>query len=231
MSIFKTKNYRGYRIKVEVEQDQALLEHYNPRKQTTLGTMACSHGSYELGDWQISKHVIREHSNWREIADWLEDTRDATNLIPLYLYDHSGITMQTGPFRSRWDSGQVGYIYTTEEDIEKYKEGFESMDGLSAEDLDVNERLEEEVKLYDHFISGEVFRYAIEGERGRQVDSCSGFLGMDWEENGLMERARGAVDREIKNRKETRWEKLKALIREGVGLNHREDILRGYPAR
>ena len=32
-------------------------------------------------------------------------------LLPLYLYDHSGITMNTGGFSCPWDSGQVGWIF------------------------------------------------------------------------------------------------------------------------
>jgi len=40
-------------------------------------------------------------------------------MLPLYLYDHSGITMSTGKFSCPWDSGQVGWIYCT---IEKAME-------------------------------------------------------------------------------------------------------------
>ena len=34
-------------------------------------------------------------------------------LLPLYLYDHSGITMNTTGFSCSWDSGQVGFIYAS----------------------------------------------------------------------------------------------------------------------
>lgn len=33
-------------------------------------------------------------------------------LMPLYLYDHSGITISTSEFCDPWDSGQIGFIYT-----------------------------------------------------------------------------------------------------------------------
>ena len=32
-------------------------------------------------------------------------------ILPLYLYDHSGLTMSTNDFGDRWDSGCVGFIY------------------------------------------------------------------------------------------------------------------------
>ena len=40
-------------------------------------------------------------------------------ILPLYLYDHSGISMSTGAFSCPWDSGRVGYIYVSLEDAKK----------------------------------------------------------------------------------------------------------------
>jgi len=40
-------------------------------------------------------------------------------ILPLYLYDHSGITMNTTGFSCGWDSGQVGYIVMSYEKIRK----------------------------------------------------------------------------------------------------------------
>lgn len=42
-------------------------------------------------------------------------------MLPLYLYDHSGLAMSTESFSGRaphaeWDSGQVGWIYVSKED-------------------------------------------------------------------------------------------------------------------
>lgn len=40
-------------------------------------------------------------------------------LLPLYLYDHSGITMKTSGFSCPWDSGQVGFIYASKDTFKK----------------------------------------------------------------------------------------------------------------
>ena len=45
-------------------------------------------------------------------------------MLPLYLYDHSGLAMSTESFSGRaphaeWDSGQVGWIYVSKEDVLK----------------------------------------------------------------------------------------------------------------
>jgi len=50
----------------------------------------------------------------------LQLASDHVAILPLYLYDHSGITMSTGSFVGRapnadWDSGQVGFIYMDKE--------------------------------------------------------------------------------------------------------------------
>lgn len=37
--------------------------------------------------------------------------KDKVAILPLYLYDHSGLTMSTNDFGDRWDSGCVGFIY------------------------------------------------------------------------------------------------------------------------
>lgn len=44
-------------------------------------------------------------------------------VLPLHLYDHSGITMSTGGFSCPWDSGQVGYIYVTPKALEEEYKG------------------------------------------------------------------------------------------------------------
>ncbi len=53
---------------------------------------------------------------WQDIMD-NEDMMDIVEkyyvILPLYLYDHSGITMNTSGFHCNWDSGQVGWIYAS----------------------------------------------------------------------------------------------------------------------
>jgi hypothetical protein len=87
----------------------------NPREWDNLGTMVCSHRRYDLGDEQAKNTEL--YSSWEE---WLENEvlepnggEDEVVVLPLYLYDHSGITMNTSGFSCPWDSGQVGWIYCT----------------------------------------------------------------------------------------------------------------------
>lgn len=66
----------------------------------------------------ISKRLWDEAQG--EITDVLKEMytpelidlcKDKVAILPLYLYDHSGLTMSTNDFGDRWDSGCVGFIY------------------------------------------------------------------------------------------------------------------------
>ena len=92
-------------------------------------------------------------------------------LMPLYLYDHSGITMSTSPFSCPWDSGQVGWIYADREMIEK------EYGGLTPETIGAaRERIENEVQTYDYYLTDQCYGFQLfEGDM--EIDSCWGFLG------------------------------------------------------
>lgn len=167
----------SYRIRIE-QHDGAL----DPRKDfDNVGTMVCWHRRYNLGDEQRRD----DSSEW---LDALIAEHGEANLVvlPLYLYDHSGITMKTTSFSCSWDSGQVGYIYVT-----KAKALLE----LSCHDDNWREVatkcLVAEVTVYDNYLTGNVHGYVIArriGENGKweELDSCWGCFG-DYDEDVLKE--------------------------------------------
>jgi hypothetical protein len=78
--------------------------------------------------------------------------------LPLFLYDHSGITMSTGGFSCPWDSGQVGFIYVSREEVcEEYRW---KVITKKREDMIV-EILRGEVKVYDQYLTGDVYGYKV----------------------------------------------------------------------
>ena len=44
-----------------------------------------------------------------------------------------------------------------------------------------------EIELFNDYINGDVFRFRVEDENGDEIDSCCGFYGIDWENNGIKE--------------------------------------------
>jgi hypothetical protein len=143
--------------------------------------MVCWHPRYNLGDEQISRDEAQEA---------YESVPEDAVVLPLFLYDHGGITMNTTGFHCQWDSGQVGYIYITKEKI------IEEYGNDSAETRErVNGYLKGEVETYDQYIRGDVYGFVIEEvstcdhghEHATEVDSCWGFFGHDPETNGMLE--------------------------------------------
>jgi hypothetical protein len=132
---------------------------------------------------------------WREILSEEELYEIAIKyyaILPLYLYDHSGITMRTGSFSCHWDSGQVGWIYGTVDELKR-----ESGYNFNTEEEwtgKIVEILESEVKIYDQYLTGDVYGFMLEEKEECEccgsaewnlIDSCWGFFGSDFEENGL----------------------------------------------
>jgi len=157
----------GYRVRIMQDMDS-----YNcdPRGWDNLGIMACWHGRYSLGDEQPTISP----------SEYLADLPDGTVILPLYLYDHSGITMSTSKFSCPWDSGQVGFIYATPDTIDK--EG-----PTDKSDERVREILAGEVETYDLYLRGEVYYYVVDKpvtcDHGdthyEDVDACAGYLGYE----------------------------------------------------
>lgn len=104
--------------------------------------------------------------------------RERCCILPLYLYDHSMISISTGSFIGRavhaeWDSGQVGWIYATKEDVIKEY----GSDGLTPENREKVETLMSgEVEYYDHYLRGDCYGFELYKD-GVEEDSCWGFIG------------------------------------------------------
>ena len=116
--------------------------------------MVCWHRRYHLGDEVTRKYVAgRPHFGTPdEFREWLETPEGkGAVVLPLYLYDHSGITMSTGPFSCPWDSGQVGWIYATRQEIRDEYGAKRITKKLRAKAVEV---LQGEVKTYDEFLTG-----------------------------------------------------------------------------
>jgi hypothetical protein len=109
-------------------------------------------------------------------------------MLPLYLYDHSGITMRVSPFSCPWDSGQVGYIYVSKATVRKEYNVKRISKKLQKR---VEKYLVGEVETYDDFLTGNVWGYIVDVDGARIAcetcehesrpetvrDSCWGFYG------------------------------------------------------
>lgn len=161
----------------------------NPRENDNLGTMYCAHRRYNLGDKQIAGDGIALKIGLIEeyepgFADRLEfkfgtwfpnkeDQREQDRLrlayidrhfdehylsLDLYLYDHSGLRMNTCGFSCPWDSGQVGIIAIAKERV-RQEYGWKKI--TKARQAKILEYLNNEVKEYDQYLSGDVHGFIL----------------------------------------------------------------------
>lgn len=137
------ETYEHQGVTVEIHYDEDAGEFCNPRNNDgNLTTMVCWHPDYILGDEQLrgergavetvfeSEHGRTDVSSMRHLYRYLTLMRGAVCVLPLYLYDHSGISISAGtgnPFDNPtvrrdefgrgmgWDTSMVGFVYTTRE--------------------------------------------------------------------------------------------------------------------
>ena len=150
-------------LTIDIVQDR---DAESPRDWENLGTMVCFHSRYNLGD----KHKLDVDEAIKLML------RKDVIALPLYLYDHGGISMSCSDFGDKWDSGQVGFIY-----IEKAKILKEfNVKRLSKKLLEqVVKQLKQEVKTYSQYLEGDVYGFQIKDGDGEVLDSCWGFIGYD----------------------------------------------------
>jgi hypothetical protein len=249
---YDTIKHRGCTIKVYPDDNAE-----SPREWSNVGTMACWHRRYNLGDVQPSEDpeaylrglVSSETSKQIEYLENCTDNKNYTSaqwdkvnaaierriaklvaedlasnhiILPLYLYDHSGITMSTSSFSCPWDSGQVGIIHCT------MKQARKEWDGTDEE---IRKKaiacLVAEVKTYDDHLTGNVYGYVAEDEDGEHIDSCWGFFPdhdcqYSKRNDYMIGEAKSAIDHHIQERANKRRKATLAAKKETAERLHWE---------
>jgi hypothetical protein len=182
--------YHGHTIKIFQDLDPE-----TPREWSNLGTLICWHRRYRLGDshrFDSPEAFLRDLAGVSDQSDLsMEQLRERAArraiLLPVFLYDHSGLAMNTIGFNCPWDSGQVGYVYVT---LEAVREEF----GVKRVTKALREKAEDilrgDIVSYDAYLGGRVYGYVIEQD-GEEIAACWGFV--DDYETGCLPQAREAV--------------------------------------
>lgn len=135
----------------------------SPRWDAEFGVMYCRHPRYSLGDkgdllTEVDTRLADEGR--RRTLRWLVEEHGTTVVLPLFLHDHSGLSMSAGAnliatggdlemLGDRWDTSLVGIIFDTAERRQDWV-------GESEEVL------RREVRDYDLFLRGEIYTLLVE---------------------------------------------------------------------
>ena len=188
-----TIQYKGYEI--EIYQDEFPE---NPREWDNLTTMVCFHKRYDLPN--ETEYNSDMFSSWEHLENQIHKDNDICVCLPVYMHDHSGITVRTYPFSCQWDSGQIGFIYVTKNKIKKEFNKKRISKELTKK---VKQYLIHELETYDDYITGNAYGYSVIKDN-KILDSCSGYYGFDHEKSGLLEQAKSFIDYDIKDK----WQQL-----------------------
>ena len=176
----------SYIYKIELKHD---MFPENPREWSNDTTMVCFHSRYDLPheadftEEELKEFISTDNVLWK----------------PLYLHDHGGLSMTTSP-GCQWDSGCVGAIYITHDQIRE-QQGIKGE--LSKKDLELAELgLSCDIERYNAYLTGDVWGIHISQKINKcnlpyyqsvadnlaekdweDIDSCYGLYGDD----GLME--------------------------------------------
>lgn len=155
-----SSNYNGFTLKVAPDEYAI-----NPRiKYETDNHLFCFHRRYNLGDEH--NYNQEDFSSWSEFEGQLIKDYDIHTILPVYMYDHSGLILNTTGFSCPWDSGQVGYIFITNDQ--------------AKEMTDVEKSLKFYVEEYSQYLNGEIYDISLyyrnefiggEGEITQDVDT------------------------------------------------------------
>lgn len=143
-------------------------------------------------EWDnLGKLFLKTRSVWRtECTE--DDVREAVVKLPVYKYEHSGISLSTSndshPFNDMWDACLAGYIIATREDILK-EFGKKRLSEKMKEQA--RKILKDEVETYDKYINGDVYGFRVFSgvtddiadedipDECEEEDSCWGFYSED----------------------------------------------------
>lgn len=143
----------------------------DPRSWDNLGTMLCCCHDYRLGDCNSNREtkeqlieICRKYGKSDEEIDEMTFTEEIQFILsqdnicglPLWIYDHSGISISTGAVDS-WDSSFVGLIFV-EKDYYLAQTCLKDETDWKAK---AKKTLEAEVETYDDYLTGGVFSYTL----------------------------------------------------------------------
>ena len=96
----------------------------------------------------------------------------------LFLYDHSGLSISSGPFSCLWDSGWFGIVAVSVEQVKK-EYGWKVL--TQSRRKKIEEYLQNEIDTYNEYLHGEVYGFQVtpEDDDTEILDSCWGFFGDD----------------------------------------------------
>ena len=177
----------GYKIQICYdEEDESPREVWD-----NVGTLCLSHRKYSVAN--ETEFKFHDYNGWEALQKAVVKEHGPCVILPVYMYDHSGVALSTVReccFADQWDSGVLGFIFVSHKKIrEVYSLKHVSNKALSKS----REILVSEVELYGYYLNGETYGFHILDTNDEVIESSWGYYGNDHVKSGLMENAENSI--------------------------------------
>lgn len=171
MTQIERYQHNGWTIVIDTDDNPM-----SPRDADNATVMVCWHPNYTLGDDTDEAKAIKariDGHDWTTgkrnaaIQRYLRIFHGATAVQPLYLLDHSGLSISTRMFWTDpggWDTSVVGFVFDTQLRREV----------CGTEPENAREIIAAEVKAYDNYLTGGYVGFTVLNARGEVVESLWG---------------------------------------------------------
>lgn len=210
-AIYEEK-YKNCLIKVYQDEDNGT----SPREWSNLGYFITQDNRYNSPDTNEELQAVIKAggeyaSSQAEHIKYIKShySEKILDIYPVTKYEHGGVSYSLGTVHGFDNSNNGFYIITekTQKEVGTNKKDFEK-------------QVRQELKTYTEWANGEVYGFDTIDEFGNSIESVWGFVG-DYNESGLMQQAREAVDYYMVNnypKAKTEHERAELYTRHEVNL-------------
>lgn len=205
----ETFTFCGYTVEIHPDHDAE-----NPRTWCS-STLCTRHRRRTFGGEMLPNDPATiEEAFTEHLADRGLTERDVI-WLPVYGFEHSGLALGCTPFRDRWDSGQLGYIYMSRADTSREYGGQTHHPPDEGRGVSPSRGRDRHLGRLSQW-RGLLLRHSCLDDL-----SIGGFYGSDHEASGLLSAARSEIRHAIQQKHRAHYTRLKRLIRAGVPLQYR----------
>lgn len=200
MATIRKEQYRGYTITLAYDEYPT-----NPREWGNVATFVCRHRRYDFGDRQdidaCIDELVRKYVDLSAYDDgYIDDLTNEEKLdlvgetnevlvIPISIYDHSGVAISLGEMRG-WDCGVIGFAYMERATAIKAGAPKDTWKEWAER------RMGAEMETYNQYVQGEVYMYIVTDRHQTKIAACSVFFS----EEAAIEYAQEDIDAEFNYR-------------------------------
>lgn len=159
--------YKGYTIEVHYDENVSCEDQLSDDVHVW-----CWHRRVSIGE--------KPPCERDEAEETIRAEHPGAVILPIFAYEHGGIALSTGAFSCRWDSGQIGWIWS---------------EGQQDETV-----LRSIVEALDNVMQGATFGYIVKNPEGETIDECWGIVGREERDGYMLVEARGAIENDLRLR-------------------------------